>query len=396
MLHPQTGLPYFIGHNGKGVLRSPDGGSTWTTVSQGLTGLHPHEIAASPADPRTIYLASGESGGFVSNNGGQSWLAAAGPEWAISVAADPYTPQNAYIGDRRDVYRTTDGGQTWTPSPLPGLPDNNEMRVHAIAVDPGDPSIVYAGAGTWDFQGGDELGWLYRSVDAGQSWQPLAVTLPISAVTDITIDPNDSQTIYVATGRRWEDSSGLGTGIVKTTDGGTTWSYANQDLQITNISRLAILPDESLTLYAGANAQNFDPLGGVFKSEDGGANWEQSATHLRVSGLAVDPLVTDTLWAGSYWAGLFQSFDAGASWARVPGPLGELSSLCLDAVATEDRTIVYAGVTGGVVSPKAMATTSSDRGSITQDQFYGNGIYQITLDRRQRQVYVYLPLVVKH
>ena len=98
LLHPQTGLPFYVGHGGEALLRSDDGGATWQVRNQGLAGLHPHDIAVSPVDPRYLYMVD-ESNCFVSNNGGQSWLASESElGGARAVAVHPYTPTRAYVG----------------------------------------------------------------------------------------------------------------------------------------------------------------------------------------------------------------------------------------------------------------------------------------------------------
>ena len=255
--------------------------------------------------------------------------------------------------------------------------------------------MIWAGAGTWDSTGGPEYGWLYRSRDAGLSWQPVTVTFPISSVTDVVVDPTDSDTVYAATGRRWVDSTNFGSGIVKTTDGGRSWEFANERLTPTNISRLAINPDDPDTIHAGSNLFSFTEDGGMFKSEDGGAHWKQSFPWLRISGLDMDPMVTSTAYAGSYWAGIWQTVDAGETWERVDGPLGHLSSLSLDLTVAPSRTVVYAGVNGGIFDPATARAAHEARTRESDAEFYGSGVYQLTLDHRPPTWEVYLPLVTR-
>jgi photosystem II stability/assembly factor-like uncharacterized protein len=398
LLHPQTGLPMYIGHNGRGVLYSDNGGADWQVRSDGLAGLRPHEIATSPADPHYIYVGADEAGGVVSNNGGSSWLTAEaeGLDRGISVAVHPYTPTIAYLGARRAVYKTTDGGQTWTRHELTGLPDNNEMRMHAIAIDQNNPAVMYAGPGTWDFAGGPEYGWLYRSLDAGETWNPLAITFPISPVTDIEVDPTDSQTIYVATGRRFLDSTDRGTGILKTTDGGASWAFINEGLPARSISRLAINPDDPQVLYAGAVLRDDLANSGVYKSVDGGENWSHLIGWLQISGLAIDPLMTGTVYIGTCNDGLYRSDDAGMTWVREGGPLGQLSIESLHITTAPSRTIIYAGVVGDLLIGETTNTADLVLALTSAGQFYGGGVYQLTIDRRPLSNHIYLPLVMKN
>ncbi|MBN1657504.1 MAG: IPT/TIG domain-containing protein [Anaerolineae bacterium] len=396
LLHPQSGLPLYIGHNGKGVLYSDNGGADWVRRSDGLAGLRPHEIAACPADVNYIYVAADEGGGFASHDGGESWLAAEGDrlDRGISVAAHPYTPTVAYLGARRAVFKTADGGLTWTRHELPGLPDDNEMRVHAIAIDPNDPQVIYAGPGTWDFAGGPEQGWLYRSLDAGETWSPLSTTFPISPVTDIEIDPTDSQTIYVSTGRRFLDSTDRGSGILKTEDGGVSWVFVTGDLAVRSFSRLAINPDLPATVYAGTVLESDSAESGVYRTLDGGGQWGQLTGGVRVSGLGIDPLMTGTLFLGTYLNGLFTSIDAGAHWERVAGLPPQLSIESLHVTTAPDRTIVLVGVAGDLILGDGQVVAG--RAPAAPIQFYNGGVYRITIDRRFPAHRVYLPLAVKN
>ncbi|MBN2146791.1 MAG: IPT/TIG domain-containing protein [Anaerolineales bacterium] len=396
LLHPLSGLPYFIGHNGRGVLYSENGGIDWETRSDGLAGLRPHEIAVSLADPSQIYVAADEAGAFSSQDGGQSWLAAEGDnlDRGISVVAHPYTPTIAYLGARRDVYTTIDGGQTWTRHELPGLPSNNEMRVHAIAIDPQDPQVIYAGPGTWDFNGGPEYGWLYRSLDAGETWNVLTTTFPISPVTDIQIDPTDSQTIYVSTGRRFLDGTNRGSGILKTTDGGQTWIFVNEGLTARSIACLAIDPENTQVLYAGAVLESDSADSGVYKSVDGGEHWAPVIGGVRVSGLVVDPLDTNMLYMGAYFNGLWRSADGGENWQRDDDPLGQLSIESLHITTIPSRTILYAGVAGNLLLEATPNAALSMPYTADQEQFYGSGVYHLVIDRRSLLNFIYLPMVV--
>ncbi len=394
-LNPQTGLPLYIGHSGKGIYRSDDEGIEWQVRNRGLAGVQPTDVAPSAADPRYVYLAADDAGGFVSNNGGASWRAAdSGPRMTDAVAADPHRPTTAYMGAMVDVYKTTDGGQAWVSRPLPGLEGRGgDVRVRTLAIAPDDPQILYAGAGTFDLTGAAEEGWLFRSVDAGETWQALTVTFAISPVSDIVIDPNNPLTMYVSTGRRWVDTTDKGSGIIKTTDGGDTWTFVNQGITAANISRLAINPADPKILYAGTNLTDIREDGGIFKTVDGGAHWQQSLPWLRISGLEVDPLSPNTIYASSYWAGLFRSTDAGATWSRVEDPLGHLSSLCLNVTEAPSRTLIYAGVIGGMVNV-ATSGEGKAQASAGEGQFFGSGVYQLTIVHLLQQR-VFMPAMIR-
>ena len=106
---------------------------------------------------------------------------------------------------------------------------------------------------------------------------------------------------------------------------------------------------------------------------------------------------TDTIYAGVYWGGLFHSTDGGANWGRVEVPLGRLSSLSLSITKMPDRTILNAGVVGGVVDlAGARLPVASLPDLQGEASLYGSGVYQLTLDHRQDSLLVFLPVTLKN
>jgi hypothetical protein len=217
---------------------------------------------------------------FAPGRQGDAALAQAVPPPAVSplisptiTAIDPRQAPNNFdatlvITGGGKVFKTVDGGQSWVSSTLPAMPGGAEAAVYVLAVDPGDPRRVYAGGGDWDVH--PPVGALYRSEDMGETWQALTVGLPISPVADIAIDPSDGLSLYIATGDRWMDvHDGAASGMLKSVDGGASWDFVDDGLLVRNITRLALVPGEPQTLYAGSNMKGWPQEGGIFKSVDG-------------------------------------------------------------------------------------------------------------------------------
>ena len=166
----------------------------------------------------------------------------------------------------------------------------------ALAVDPINPSILYAGT----------VGGIYKSTNAGATWALLPGAIRNASV--LAIDPSRSATVYAG--------GGSSLGVFKSTDGGSTWTTINNGLPaVTFPSSLVINPSEPTTLYVGGSA-------GVFKSTDGGGSWTSANSGLPAAvpvKLAIDPLNPSTLYAGTSNAGVFKSTDGGTTWQ----PTGE-------------------------------------------------------------------------
>ena len=228
----------------------------------------------------------------------------------LVLAIDPSNPAILYAGTSSGVFRTTDAGANWSDSST-GLPNSSD--VYALAIDPSNPAVVYAGTGGTS----NTARGIFKSTDGGASWtdssngltHPLISGLGVGA---LAIDPSNPAIVYAGTGT----GTFTAAGIFKTTDGGATWTATNTGLpDVFTVHALAIDPSNPAIVYAGTGTGT---PGGVFKTIDGGASWTASSTGLPdfpyVDTLAIDPSDPATLYAGTEGAGVFKSTDAGATW----------------------------------------------------------------------------------
>jgi len=217
---------------------------------------------------------------------------------------------------------TVPNGQTYGASRV-----NISGRISAIAIDPANPAHVLAGAAN---------GGVWESFDRGGSWQSrtdYAATLTVGA---ITFDPHNSSTVYCGTGEgNWW--SWLGAGILRSTNGGTTWStLCTTPFVGQGFYDLIVDPGNSLHLIAGTT-------GGLYVSNDGGINWTQQRTATTWS-LSIAP-------AGGASAeilaacgdGLWQSTNGGTTWTAVtlPSSPGSFNRLAT-AIARSNPAVAYA------------------------------------------------------
>jgi photosystem II stability/assembly factor-like uncharacterized protein len=256
-----------------------------------LTGLALH-----PEHPDVLYAAH-EDGVLRSLDGGRTWGESSRgmgkQEWVAALAIARSAPGVLYAAGwgsypicqgRRDcrltrVYRSDDGGRRWI---APGRPlETERRRMDVLVVDPERPSIVYIA--------GDKL---FKSVDGTRTWRSLGRGLE-GGVMALAIDPGDPDVLYAATWVRGE-----GTRFFRSGDGGGSWTPAEDGLPSYRVvNSLATDPRDPGTVYAGTDR-------GVYVTRDGGRSWAPMGTGpggflaVPVLDLAVDPR-DGTLYAGT-------------------------------------------------------------------------------------------------
>jgi Tol biopolymer transport system component len=246
-----------------------------------------------------------------------------------ALVMNPKNSTTIYAGTPQGlVKRTLSGG--WVAS---GVGMVYPLRVRAIALDPGNPSVVYAGT---DGERSQQGGTVYKSLDSGGRWA--ATQLRDADVYALAVDPLNANTLYAGTGK----------GVYKSTDAGASWQTANTGLNTSAVQALVIDPTppasgprRALTLYAGTRQ------GQIYKSVDGAATWAvQETDDAPVTALALSPLRPSIVFAAS-GEGLYRTTDAGALWQLLAGGIWKYK---LDGVAIDPKNplVIYAVGPGGV------------------------------------------------
>ena len=273
------------GSYGIGILKSTDGGASWTkSLDWSYNQQHGvWAVRVDPTDSSVVWAATTE-GVYKSIDAGASWSRNLDVVMAMDLVLSPTDPDVVLAGcgnlssDDRGIYRTTDGGDTWTLVSGFGLPDDFEGKIQ-FGVTAADPDVVYASIGNgFTVFGPDNFTWLFRSTDFGAAWELRSIT-DYSRwqgwyAHDVAVHPNDPDTIIT-----------VGIDIWKSTDGGA--SLTQKSRYFTYFT--GVLPpggpegaadyshaDHHDVLYhpTDPNVVYFANDGGVFRSTDGGETFE--------------------------------------------------------------------------------------------------------------------------
>ncbi|UCH92757.1 MAG: hypothetical protein JSV88_21010, partial [Candidatus Aminicenantes bacterium] len=202
---------------------------------------------------------------------------------------------------------------SWTavgPFTVPANGINGIGRIDAIAFDPGDSDIIWAGSPS---------GGLWKSTDGGSSWSSNTDHLPNLGVSDIAIDPTNPDIIYISTGDR-DHFATYSYGILKSTDGGATWDTTGLSFsvdQYRKVNRILIDPTNTTTLLAATSI-------GIYRSTDSGANWTLASGNIHFKSMEFKPGDPDVVYAGSYGYGsakIYRSSDNGQTWTQISSGL---------------------------------------------------------------------------
>jgi len=269
--------------------------AAWEAVGPSNIGGRITALVIDPADTNTIVLGAAAGGIFKSTNGGASWMPKTDQWKSLSIGAlamDYNNPNIIYCGTGEanistDSYagfgmlKSTDKGDTWFPSGL-----ENSRHIGEIKVHPSNSNLIFAAVSGGLYSKSPDRG-IYRSTDAGASWEKVLYVSDSTSAIDVDVDPDDVNIVYAAMWERlrsptFRKSAGASTAFYRSTDGGTTWSKNITGLPINNnrLGRIsiAVAPSDPNIVYAlyksSTNANGNDHnFFGFYKSTDKGASF---------------------------------------------------------------------------------------------------------------------------
>ena len=300
-----TGVPgqpnvFYIGVNNGGVWKTTDYGHVWTPIFDDQPTGSIGDIAVAQSNPNVIYVGTGEG------------------------------LQRPDLATGDGIYKSTDAGKSWTHLGL-----REAQQIGSIAVDPRNPDRVFVAALGHPYGPNTERG-VYRSTDGGRSWQRVLYKDENTGAIQVGFDPSNSQIVYADmwAGRQapWEIGSsfnGPGSGLYKSTDGGTTWRELRTGLPTIaeGLGRIGfhVAPSDPKRLYAVVDAT--PPRGGLYRSDDAGETWRLMNTETRLWGrgsdfaeVKADPRNPDVVYVANVAS--HKSIDGGKTFTALKGAPG--------------------------------------------------------------------------
>jgi photosystem II stability/assembly factor-like uncharacterized protein len=377
------------------------------------------QFAVNPRDKRIFYIATASSGIFKTTDAGTTFEPVFDRERVAAIGAmalAPSDPEQIWVGTGeanlrgsnihgRGVFKSLNGGSTWI---FVGLADS--FHIGRIAIDPGDPNVVYVAAIGHIWGTNEERG-LFKTTDGGVSWRRILYGDNLTGVFDVAIDPQDPRTLFATASsvvgfRMHRDAAedqgpqvfsqqkqaGPANqiapkqgGVYRSRDAGATWTRLSNGLPSTPAGRIGIdiAPKNPRIVVALLSGKT---VGGVYRSEDGGDSWTRTSSSpsgtVYINEIRLDPNNTQRIWISGADP-LFYSEDGGKTFCSSED--GNGPSYCshwLERMHFDDHAIwidpydsdrMMTGTDGGIYISHNRGRTWEYNNTLPLGQFYQIG-----------------------
>jgi len=375
--------------------RSPFDSLHFREIGPAATGGRIHDLQIDPKNPAVLYVGAASGGIWKSTNKGVTWKDVFGRQpdntfGALAIFEGDSRIVWAGTGEQNNrqssswgggVYRSTNGGDTWT---YLGLHDTRSIG--RVVLHPTDPAVAYVAAVGNLWRGNPERG-VFKTTDAGRTWAKVLYVDTLTGATDLVMDPRDARVLYAATYQRLRKAFGFngggpGSAIWKSTDAGATWKKLENGIPAGDKGRIGLALARSNPGVLVATIEHAGQ-GGTYRTEDAGATWKRmSAANPRpmyYSKPTIDPNNDKRVWLpGTY---IVKSEDGGATFAEEPTSptydVGLKTDHHVLRVDPANSSHIYVVGDGGVHESFDMGKTYLRVNNIPVAQFY-----RIAVDNR--------------
>jgi len=336
--------------------------------------------------PNLYYMGATGGGVWKTENAGTTWENLSDGDFNVgtigAVAVAPSDHNVLYVGTGESpirgvttshgdgVYKSTDAGKTWTHIGL-----KKAGQISRIEVNPDNADVAFV-AVQGDIWGPSKERGIFRTTDGGASWQHVLQVNEDTGASDLSMDPTNPRILYAAMwhhGRKpwFIKSGGEGGGIYKSTDGGDNWEKLGGGLPDL-VGKIGVDVSASNPQRVYAIIESEPELGGLYRSDDAGKSWElingHRVLHTRAwyyIHIKADPVDEDTVWIMN--VPLMKSVDGGENWEKIDGPHGDHHDLWINP--NDNRNIINGNDGGATVTFDGGETWSSIMNQPTA-QFY--------------------------
>jgi photosystem II stability/assembly factor-like uncharacterized protein len=349
-------------------------------------------VTGVPSQPRTFYMGVASGGVFRTTDGGASWTpitdgkVPAPSTGAIAVADS--NPDIIYIGTGSDgvrsnvstgrgVYKTADGGKTWQ---FAGL--YNAGQIGAVRIHPTNPDVVWVAAGGDIFKANADRG-VFKTTDGGKTWKKTLHLGDTLGAMDVELQPGNPNVVYAWMSRLerkpWSIISGSREGgFYKSTDAGETFTKVMTGLpsELIGKANMAVTAANPNRIYMLVEAA---PGGGMYRSDDAGQTWSALPSPAQMiwrpfyyTTIGADPTNADVVYGGA--EGFWRSRDGGKAWQSMSTPHGDNHDIWISP--KDGNTMIQANDGGANVSFDGGKTWSTQMNQPTSE------IYGVWLDNQ--------------
>lgn len=343
-------------------------------------------IDAVENDPRIFYVGAAGGGIWKSTNGGTKFkpvfdkytqcigairIDQNHPDTVWVGTGEPWPRNSVSVGD--GIYKTNDGGDNWKKMGL-----ENTERIARIAIHPENSEIIWVAALGHLWNSNEERG-VFRTSDGGETWEKVLYVDENTGCSDIAVDPENPDILYAG---MWDfrrkpwtfRSGGPGSGLYKSTDGGSTWTRLTSDLPTGELGRIAVTvsPVTPNLVYALVESEE----SALYRSFDKGKSWEKMNTTIPIqerpfyfSYIAADPVDTNRIYKPSFDLNVSDNGGKNFRIAYIAG--GSVhSDLHAFWVGKKDNNLLYLGTDGGVYISHDKGSSWNPLRNLPVSQFY--------------------------